>query len=102
MIFMAIGWQRTKAYLANIVVMKGVQSTHSTIFIKPVKIMPRLVGKNSYAPLYTTVGILSLALGGAIALEYLGVIDVVPGFGQGSSIVIEKATTERPIPPQMK
>ena len=64
--------------------------------------MPRLVGKNSAAPIYTTVGILALALGGAIALEYLGVIDVVPGFGRGSGIVLEKAPTERPIPPAMK
>ena len=64
--------------------------------------MPRLIGKNSYAPLYTTVGILALALGGAVTLEYLGVIDVVPGFGRGSGIVIEKAPTERPIPPGIK
>jgi hypothetical protein len=64
--------------------------------------MPRLIGKNSASPLYTTLGILALALGGAVTLEYLGFIDVVPGFGQGSGITIEKAPTERPIPPAMK
>jgi hypothetical protein len=60
--------------------------------------MPRLIGKNSYAPLYTTLGILALALGVATTMEYLGFIDVVPGFGRGSGIVIETAPTERPIP----
>lgn len=64
--------------------------------------MPRLVGKDSSTPLYATLGILALALGGAVTLEYLGVIDVVPGFGQGSSIVIEKAPTEKPIAPATK
>lgn len=60
--------------------------------------MPRLIGKNSSVPLYTTVGILALALGGAVTLEYLGIIDVVPGAG----VVIEKAPTERPIVPVTK
>jgi hypothetical protein len=43
--------------------------------------MPRLVGKSSKTPLYIGV-VLLLALAGATALEYLGVIDLVPGFGR--------------------
>ena len=64
--------------------------------------MPRLVGKTSYTPLYTTVGILALALGVATALEYTGIIDVVPGFGQGAGISIEKPETPRPNAPVIK
>ena len=64
--------------------------------------MPRLIGKTSYTPLYTTVGILVLALGVATALEYTGIIDVVPGFGQGSGISIEKPPTARPNAPVIK
>lgn len=64
--------------------------------------MPRLVGKDSSTPIYTAIGILALVLGGAVGLEYLGIVDAVPGFGQGSGIVIEKAPTERPVPPAMK
>ena len=64
--------------------------------------MPRLVGKTSYTPLYTTVGIVALALGVATALEYVGIIDVVPGFGQGSGISIEKPETPRPNAPVVK
>jgi hypothetical protein len=43
--------------------------------------MPRLVGKSSKMPLYVGV-ILLLALAGATALEYFGMIDLVPGFGR--------------------
>ena len=64
--------------------------------------MPRLVGKTSYTPLYTTLGLLALALGTATALEYTGIIDVVPGFGRGSGIVIEKPSTTRPNTPIIK
>ena len=58
--------------------------------------MPRIIGKNSYAPLYTTLGILALSLGIATAMEYTGIIDVIPGFGRGSGLIIEKPATERP------
>jgi hypothetical protein len=43
--------------------------------------MPRLLGKSSKAPLYLGATVLIL-IGTAIVLEYLGTIDVVPGFGQ--------------------
>jgi hypothetical protein len=82
--------------------MKRLEIADQQIFVKLIKIMPRLIGKNSYTPLYTTLGLVALGLGVATAMEYLGVIDVVPGFGQGSGISIEKAPTERPIPPGMK
>jgi hypothetical protein len=45
--------------------------------------MPRLVGKRSHASWY--VGLVCFAgvmIAGAVGLEYLGVIDEVPGFGQ--------------------
>ena len=64
--------------------------------------MPRLVGKTSYTPLYTTLGIVALALGVATALEYIGIIDVVPGFGRGSGISIEQPPTTRPNAPVIK
>jgi hypothetical protein len=42
--------------------------------------MPRLVGKSSNTAAYTTLGI-ALALGILTALEYEGIIDIIPGFG---------------------
>ncbi|WP_146138459.1 hypothetical protein [Chamaesiphon polymorphus] len=42
--------------------------------------MPRLVGRTSKTPLYTTIAVLILAA--ATALEYTGEIDLVPGFGR--------------------
>jgi hypothetical protein len=64
--------------------------------------MPRLVGKNSNTLTYTTLGVMVLALGVTTAMEYFGIIDVVPGFRQGSGIVVEKASTARPSLPGMK
>jgi hypothetical protein len=50
--------------------------------------MPRLVGKKSntslYAGLFCLVGVVAA---GALGLEYTGVIDEVPGFGQPQRLV---------------
>ncbi len=43
--------------------------------------MPRLVGKTSNTATYTTLGIIVLALAVGTALEYEGIIDIIPGFG---------------------
>ncbi len=43
--------------------------------------MPRLLGKPSKTPLYIGVALL-VTITGAVALEYYGTIDVIPGFGQ--------------------
>jgi hypothetical protein len=41
--------------------------------------MPRLIGRPSKAPVY--LGILAL-IAAAVALEFAGEIDVIPGFGR--------------------
>ncbi len=43
--------------------------------------MPRLLGKPSKAPVYLGVALL-VAIAGAVALEYSGTTDLIPGFGQ--------------------
>jgi hypothetical protein len=43
--------------------------------------MPRLIGKSSEAPLYLGITLL-LVIAGAVALEYMGTINVIPGFGK--------------------
>jgi hypothetical protein len=43
--------------------------------------MPRLIGKTSKTPLYTTLLIVVVAAA-VTGLEYMGEIDVVPGFGR--------------------
>ncbi len=43
--------------------------------------MPRLLGKSSKTPVYVGIAVL-VAIAGAVALEYSGTIDLVPGFGQ--------------------
>lgn len=43
--------------------------------------MPRLIGKTSKAPLYMTLLIVVVACA-VTGLEYLGEIDIVPGFGR--------------------
>lgn len=43
--------------------------------------MPRLLGKTSKNPLFIGVALL-VAITGAVALEYYGAIDIIPGFGQ--------------------
>jgi hypothetical protein len=43
--------------------------------------MPRLIRKSSEAPLYLGITLL-LVMAGAVALEYTGTIDIIPGFGK--------------------
>jgi hypothetical protein len=43
--------------------------------------MPRLIGKTSKTPLYTTLLIVVVAAA-VTGLEYIGEIDIVPGFGR--------------------
>ncbi|WP_310490319.1 hypothetical protein [Chamaesiphon sp. VAR_69_metabat_338] len=43
--------------------------------------MPRLIGKISKTPLYTTLLIVVVAAA-VTGLEYMGEIDIVPGFGR--------------------
>jgi hypothetical protein len=43
--------------------------------------MPRLIGKTSKTPLYTTLLIVVTAVA-VTGLEYIGAIDIVPGFGR--------------------
>jgi hypothetical protein len=43
--------------------------------------MPRLVGKKPNPALYAGLGLLVVAVG-AIALEYFGVVNYIPGFGK--------------------
>lgn len=47
--------------------------------------MPRLVGKKTNPALYAGVGV-AVAVIGAIALEYFGVIDYIPNFGKETTI----------------
>jgi hypothetical protein len=60
--------------------------------------MPRLVGKKSNTGLYALVGVLVAAIG-AVALEYFGVVDVVPGFGQATTTqnTAQPIATPRPV-----
>jgi hypothetical protein len=51
-------------------------------------IMPRLLGKPARTPLFIGVALLA-AITGAVALEYYGAIDIIPGFGQ------DRQTTKR-------
>jgi hypothetical protein len=43
--------------------------------------MPRLIGRTSKTPLYTTLLIIVTAAA-VTGLEYIGEIDIVPGFGR--------------------
>jgi hypothetical protein len=61
--------------------------------------MPRLMGKDLHAPMYTAIGLLVVILGAVTTLEYIGFIDVVPGFGKGSGLDIRKEPTTRPVSP---
>jgi hypothetical protein len=48
--------------------------------------MPRLLGKSSKTPLYVGAALV-IAIGGAVALEYSGTVDVVPNFGKDQKIM---------------
>ena len=56
--------------------------------------MPRLVGKKSNSALYTGLAILTAGIG-AVALEYFGVIDLVPNFGKETEV--RSNSTSQPI-----
>jgi hypothetical protein len=43
--------------------------------------MPRLIGRSSEVPIYLGITLL-LVIAGAVALEYTGTINVIPGFGK--------------------
>lgn len=50
--------------------------------------MPRLVGKQSKAGLYTgLVCVAAIAVAGTIAMEYFGIINEVPGFGKNQKLI---------------
>lgn len=56
--------------------------------------MPRLVGKKDNSALYAGLAIL-IAAAGTIALEYFGVIDLVPNFGKETEV--KSNTTSQPV-----
>jgi hypothetical protein len=56
--------------------------------------MPRLVGKKTNPALYAGVALLIAAIG-AIALEYFGVINYIPGFGKEPSA--NSPSTNQPV-----
>jgi hypothetical protein len=61
--------------------------------------MPRLLGKPSKAPIYYGMAFLAI-LAGVAVLEYLGAINVVPGFGKEPEriiIVPQEAIEKSPI-----
>jgi hypothetical protein len=59
--------------------------------------MPRLLGKSSKTPLYVGTALV-VAVAGAIAVEYSGMIDIIPNFGKDqktmgqSKLPVRKAT----------
>ena len=56
--------------------------------------MPRLVGKKNNSALYGGIGLL-IAVIGAIALEYFGVIDLIPSFGKEAEV--KSTSTSQPV-----
>ena len=56
--------------------------------------MPRLVGKKNNSALYAGVGLL-IAVTGAVALEYFGVIDLIPNFGKETEV--KSTSTSQPV-----
>jgi hypothetical protein len=57
--------------------------------------MPRLLGKSSKTPLYVGTALV-VAIAGAFALEYSGIVDVVPNFGKAQKIIGQsKAPTRK-------
>jgi hypothetical protein len=56
--------------------------------------MPRLVGKKNNSALYAGVSLL-IAVIGAVALEYFGVIDLIPNFGKETEV--KSTSTSQPV-----
>jgi hypothetical protein len=58
--------------------------------------MPRLLGKPSKAPVYLGITLLA-AVAGALALEYSGAINIIPGFGKEptQTILVPQEAIER-------
>jgi len=56
--------------------------------------MPRLVGNKSNSALYSGLAVLIAAVG-AIALEYFGVVDLIPNFGKETEAKIN--STSQPV-----
>lgn len=53
--------------------------------------MPRLAGRQSNAGSYVTLGVLfGIVIGAGVVSEYLGVIDLIPTFGQERGIRQER------------
>ncbi len=61
--------------------------------------MPRLLGKSSKAPVYFGIALLAAAAG-AVALEYSGAINMIPGFGKEPTqtiLVPQEALEKAPV-----
>jgi hypothetical protein len=58
--------------------------------------MPRLLGKSSNTLIYLGITLLAI-LAGAVALEYSGVINMIPGFGKEptQTILMPQETSEK-------
>jgi hypothetical protein len=50
--------------------------------------VPRLIGKQSNRGLYSgLIFFTAIAVAGAIAVEYFGIINIVPGFGKNQKLI---------------
>jgi hypothetical protein len=58
--------------------------------------MPRLLGKSSKAPLYIGA-VLVIAAAAVATIEYLGVIDIIPGFGKERKTTVQLKPSKRQI-----
>jgi hypothetical protein len=56
--------------------------------------MPRLLGKPSKTPLYIGTALL-VAVAGVFALEYSGIIDVIPNFGKDQKMMSQSKSSVR-------
>lgn len=56
--------------------------------------MPRLVGRQSNTGSYATFAfLLGLVIGAGVISEYLGAINLIPGFGQDESYIRKESNT---------
>lgn len=56
--------------------------------------MPRLVGKKGNSALYTGLAMVIVAAG-AVALEYFGIVDLIPDFGKETEV--RNNSTSQPV-----